>query len=732
MNLRKLSRASYALTLRSKSTPHARKYFHTTRSAEEACSDQHLRERLLFPEFKSKVNPKAVLDFFRLASDSFSFPFSLRSYCLLIGLLLESNLLSPARLFCSCFDQEIRRRLSDLLIEVYCTELKRDGCYLALEVFLVLGKKGMFPSNTTCNVLLTSLVRANEFQKCCEAFEVVCKGVSPDVYLFTTAINAFCKGGKVEEGIVLFSKMEEAGVAPNVVTYNTVIDGLGMIGSILVKGLIKAKGVSDACCVLKEMTEKGFPPNVIVYNNLIDGLIEAGSLSKAVEVKDDMVSKGLSLTSSTYNTLIKGYCKNGQADVAERLLKEMLSMGLTVNQGSFTSVICLLCSRGMFDSALCFVGEMLLRNMSPGGGLLTTLISGLYTKTSNALLHGLCEAGKLEEAFRIQEEILGRGFVMDTVSYNTLISGYCRKRKMEEAFRLMDEMVDRGLKPNNYTYIILIFMINGCCKAERAEEGQKLFDEMVSENVQPNTVVYNHLIRAYCRSERLSMASDLSEDMRHRGILPNSATYTSLIKGMSIISRVEEARLLLKKMKEGLEPNVFHYTSLIDGYGKLGQMVKVECLLREMHSKNIVPNKITYTVMIGGYARDGNVTEASRLLNEMREKGIVPDSITYKEFIYWYLKQGVSLLASVLGENSSDCVSWMLILAVGKLRPSGVLNFDGLVLAQDLHLLYSGNTVAWHEWVHCFRVADTWNSSPEKILQTVNQKLIHGPSTAAI
>ncbi|KAF8115079.1 hypothetical protein N665_0030s0120 [Sinapis alba] len=423
MNLRKLSRASYRL----KSIPHARKTFHTTRSAEEAYSDQHLRLRLsaalsrrsldykhckqlittlsphefdrLFPEFKSKVNPKTVLDFFRLASDSFSFSFSLRSYCLVIGLLLESNLLSPARLvlirlingsvpvlrsdcdsnrfaiadamasFSSCFDQEIRRKLADLLIEVYCTELKRDGCYLALEVFLVLVKKGMFPSRTTCNILLTSLVRANEFEKCCEAFEVVYKGVSPDVYLFTTAINAFCKGGKVEEAIELFSKMEEAGVVPNVVTYNTVIDGLGMSGrydeafmfkekmvengveptlitySILVKGLIKAKRVSDACCVLKEMTEKGFPPNVIVYNNLIDGLIEAGSLSKAVEVKDDMVAKGLSLTSSTYNTLIKGYCKSGQADVAERLLNQMLSMGSTVNQGSFTSVICLLCSR---------------------------------------------------------------------------------------------------------------------------------------------------------------------------------------------------------------------------------------------------------------------------------------------------------------------------------------------------------------------------------------------------
>ena len=215
------------------------------------------------------------------------------------------------------FDKETKRRVSDLLIEVYCTEFKREGCYLALDLFLVLAKKSMYSSKTTCNVLLTSLVRAKEFQKCCEVFEVVCEGVSPDVYLFTTVINAFCKRGRVEEGIELLAKMEEAGVVPNVVTYNTVIDGLGVIGrydevfmlkekmvengveptlvtySVLVKDLIKAKRIGDAYGVVKKMTEKGFPPNVIVYNNLTNGLIEAGSLSKAIEVKEDMVSKGL-------------------------------------------------------------------------------------------------------------------------------------------------------------------------------------------------------------------------------------------------------------------------------------------------------------------------------------------------------------------------------------------------------------------------------------------------------
>lgn len=63
------------------------------------------------------------------------------------------------------------------------------------------------------------------------------------------------------------------------------------------------------------------------------------------------------------------------------------------------------------------------------------------------------------------------------------------------------------------------------------------------------------------------MAFHLSEDMRIKGISPNCATYTSLIKGLSVISLVEEAKLLLEEMKEeGLEPNVFHYTALIDGY----------------------------------------------------------------------------------------------------------------------------------------------------------------------
>ncbi|KAK3183470.1 hypothetical protein Dsin_030756 [Dipteronia sinensis] len=52
----------------------------------------------LFLAVRSNVNPKTALHFFYYASKTYKFRFTVRSCCLLIRLLLFSNLLSPARL----------------------------------------------------------------------------------------------------------------------------------------------------------------------------------------------------------------------------------------------------------------------------------------------------------------------------------------------------------------------------------------------------------------------------------------------------------------------------------------------------------------------------------------------------------------------------------------------------------------------------------------------------------
>ncbi|KAK8537802.1 hypothetical protein V6N13_096395 [Hibiscus sabdariffa] len=114
----------------------------------------------------------------------------------------------------------------DLLLHLYYTQFKNVCFTGAIDVFFTLAGKGIFPSSKTCHFFLNSLVKANELQKAYQVFETLSRSISLDVYLCTTMINGFCKGGRIQDAIALFSRMETLGISPNVVTYNNIIHGL--------------------------------------------------------------------------------------------------------------------------------------------------------------------------------------------------------------------------------------------------------------------------------------------------------------------------------------------------------------------------------------------------------------------------------------------------------------------------------------------------------------------------
>ena len=50
-------------------------------------------------------------------------------------------------------------------------------------------------------------------------------GCSPNVVSYNTLINGFCKEKRIDEEINLFHVMSNKGVTPDVVTYSTLIGG---------------------------------------------------------------------------------------------------------------------------------------------------------------------------------------------------------------------------------------------------------------------------------------------------------------------------------------------------------------------------------------------------------------------------------------------------------------------------------------------------------------------------
>ena len=79
------------------------------------------------------------------------------------------------------------------------------------------------------------------------------EGENPNVITINTMIDGIWKEGKLEDGMKLFFEMSNKNVWPNVVTYSVVIDGLCKEGKL-----------DEGMKLFHEMTNKNICPSVIV------------------------------------------------------------------------------------------------------------------------------------------------------------------------------------------------------------------------------------------------------------------------------------------------------------------------------------------------------------------------------------------------------------------------------------------------------------------------------------
>ncbi|KAK3229355.1 hypothetical protein Dsin_001236 [Dipteronia sinensis] len=99
--------------------------------------------------------------------------------------------------------------------------------------------------------------------------EMVTKGIDPDVVTYNTLINGYCNNGIVDEALKVKTIMEWKDFEPNVVTYNTISSCL-----------CKLKLYEEVKTWLFAMIKRGFTPNVAMKNtntvNLPSANLEGG------------------------------------------------------------------------------------------------------------------------------------------------------------------------------------------------------------------------------------------------------------------------------------------------------------------------------------------------------------------------------------------------------------------------------------------------------------------------
>ncbi|KAM7493293.1 hypothetical protein LguiB_027902 [Lonicera macranthoides] len=217
-------------------------------------------------------------------------------------------------------------------------------------------------------------------------------GFEPDVVTYNILMNRYNKSETIDEALRLFNDMSRSGFIPNIVTRNTIIGGLCVVGRPL-----------DACVLLDEMQTHRQQPDLFTYG-LLECLCKEKCLDKALLLFKMVEDDGLVPDIVIYNIFVDGMCKVGKLDAAKELLLSLLVKGLRPD-----------------------------------------------TRSCAIMINRLCKEGKLKEANEFLNKMEEKGCLPNGCTYNILVQAFLQNGEIGKAIELLCVMNDRGFSANDRT-----------------------------------------------------------------------------------------------------------------------------------------------------------------------------------------------------------------------------------------------------------------------------------------
>ncbi|KAJ0253196.1 Pentatricopeptide repeat-containing protein [Hirschfeldia incana] len=336
----------------------------------------------------------------------------------------------------------------------------------AVQALLKMKGLGLNPTTSTYNTLIKGYGIAGRPERSSELLELMLEedsvDVRPNVRTFNVLVQAWCKKKKVEEAWRVVEKMEECGVRPDTVTYNTiatcyvgrgetergereVVEKMGRPNGrtcgIVVGGYCREGRVRDGLRFVRRMKEMGVEANLVVFNSLIkgfvevmdrDGIDEVLTLMKECKVKADVI---------TYSTVMNAWSSAGYMEKAAQVFQEMVKAGVKPDAHAYSIL-----AKGYIRAKEPQKAEEILETMvdsRPNVVIFTTVISGW------------CSVGSMDDAMRVFNKMCEFNVSPNIKTFETLMWGYLEVKQPWKAEEVLQMMKGFGVKPENSTYVLL-------------------------------------------------------------------------------------------------------------------------------------------------------------------------------------------------------------------------------------------------------------------------------------
>ena len=180
--------------------------------------------------------------------------------------------------------------------------------------------------------------------------------------------------------------------------------------------------------------------------------------------------------------------------------------------------------------------------------------------TYRALIKAHSEAGNIQEASELLDNMIGCGIVPDDSLYNTVIDRLCNQWKFDTGMKLYNEIERKGMLPSISSYMSLIRVLLKNC---RKEEFNEILNNTYVKELASDVRTCNMLTDCLCM-EDADFVMNLYDRMEVKGVAPNASTYNPVIGGLCKVGKVDMAlKMHLRMQKMGFLPVIESFSTLI-------------------------------------------------------------------------------------------------------------------------------------------------------------------------
>jgi len=504
---------------------------------------------------------------------------------------------------------------------------------LAIYFFGELSKQGS-PSMRTYMTVLRVYGKKKDWQGAASLLEAMNEAGNPPDNLVLNSVLGLCvSGGQVELAERLMGTFKEVA---DVISCN-----------ILIKGFAQQADFQRADAVLRTMLSQGPAPNIITFNTVMDCVVRSLQVLCAADKNARSAPHNNNTRSEDSGKIDEaGGSSHSFLAVARRpweLLEQLIGLGLEPDRYTCSTLV-----KGMHLSG-CSVAEIdravsLLRSIGPvalqspgvgAGGSSADCNARLLEVLFNTLLDACVSIRDLDRMASIFEMMQEYRVGVSAVTFGTLVKAFGQAKRLARCHEVWEDMRKASIRPTIVTYGCYI---DACIRNEAMPRAETILASMAEEGIRPNAVIYTSLIRGFAHATQPYKALEIYRRMRREGIQPTPVTFNSVL---DVIARQLSETALLQEVIDdmcnaNITPDVVTYSILMKASCSAGNVNNALTLFRQIRSHGFVFDQVAFNTLLLACSKAEQVADAEEIFEEMRRSGTTPSNVTTSILVKMY------------------------------------------------------------------------------------------------